>query len=411
MAVTIQSQPGTHTPAFNEQYFVATSTNSSQTNFKYVVSVLVAGVTITEKYEKRPDNSKLYFNPQRIVDAYVKNEFYPAILDFQNSIASNEAQAIMQVTVGIDEEYGSPASGFTGASGTYYVWNAAYKALDFASFTYITSNICKDLTLSPSYTDTIHFDQLVLYKTWHRGFSTRDLRYLTITCYNSSNVQIQQSVIENQFYDTTGVYRRNYIILNCSPYGLNNFTGPLISKSDPLLDIVPSDTYRYTMAGTNTGGDPSTSTYTVYIDDYCSKYTRYVLHFLNRLGNYDSFTFNLLSRYTTDKESKSYKKTPYALNGSNEYAYTKSSEDTVTYGTTLTNKMVLNSDWITDNEASWLRDLIMSPSIFLEDPDTGDFYSVKCTSKSYETKKKVNEMVFNITIDIEYALQDIRQRG
>ena len=37
--------------------------------------------------------------------------------------------------------------------------------------------------------------------------------------------------------------------------------------------------------------------------------------------------------------------------------------------------------------------------------------SVNCTLKSYETKKQVNDKLFNLTIEIENSLQDVRQRG
>lgn len=414
MAVTILSQPGTHTPAYNNQYFVCSSTNSSQTNFKYVVTVqtndqLHGDPNVSFKIPARPDNSKLYFNPQRVVESYNNNEFYPTILDWQVAGSAVQDGAITKVKVAIDEEYGSPVSGFGGVTGTYYAWNSAYSALDFAEFTYLAVTNIKDLTLAPSLTDTINFDQLVLYKTWHRGFSTSDLRYMLIEAYDVTGSSIQATLIENQFHNSAATYKRNYMMLNCSPYGLNNYVGTIISKSDPLLDIIPATTVRYTFYLLNAGLSTISATNTVYIDDYCSKYDRKVLHFLNRLGNYDCFTFNMKSVNTTEKETKSYKKIPYGLNGSNEYTYDKSTADEIIYDTTLTNKMNVSTGWITEAQASWLRDLIMSPVIYEENSD-GDFISVKCTQKSYESKKQANDKMIQIVVELQYDLQDIRQR-
>lgn len=412
MSVTIVSFAQTHTPAYNNQYLVASSTNAAQTNFKYVVTVEINGGTsvdnITLDIPPRPDNGFLYYDPQRIARASIKSEFNLTALNFFNPSLTQSSE-FKKVTIGIDEKYGSPVSGFGGVSSSYYIWNASYKSLDFADYVYATTTSAKDLTLVPSLADTIKFEQTYLFKTWHRGFSTRDTRYLLIESYDAQGNGIQAAMIENSAYTVgAGSYNRNYVSLNCSPYGLNNFTGTIISKSDPLLDIIPSQTVRYTYYFLDTALATSSATNTVYIEEMCSKYSRYVLHFLNTLGNWDSFTFNKLSRYTTEKESEMFKKVPYTLTAANKYRYEKYTNDTVVYNTVLTNKMTLNSDFINENEAAWLLDLLTSPDIKLENSD-GDIVSVQCKVKTYETKKKVNDKLFNITIEIENSLQDVRQ--
>lgn len=418
MAITILSSPGTHTPAYNNQYFVASSTNSGQTNFKYKVTVEINNgyynPNVTLKIPARPDNSKLYFDPKPLAKSYISSPFHNTNTDFFCADADDNSE-IKKVTIGIDEEYGSPVSAFSGVSASYYIWNASYNNIDFADFTYATTTKAKDLTLTPSLADTIHYDQKYLFKSWERGFSTRNLRYLSLTCFDSSGNTVQDAVIENALYDTTiasTAFIRNWIGLNCSPYGFNNFTGSITSQSQPGL-LVPTNTAYYSFYFYSVApiiSNISSNVHTVYIDDYCSKYSRYVLHFLNRLGNYDSFTFNLLSRYKTDKETSEYKKIPYELNGSNVYRYEKYTNDTVTYNTILTNKWTLNTDWIDNDKATWLRDLFASPEVRLEN-ESGDIIAVKCTVKSYETKQQVNDKMFNFTIEIENALQDVRQGG
>lgn len=417
MAITILSSPGTHTPAYNNQNFVASSTNSGQTNFKYKVTVEINNglynQNTTFKIPARPDNSKLYFDPKPTTRNYIASPFHT---DFATNFAPadvDDFSEFKKVTIGIDEEYGSPVSAFSGVSASYYIWNASYNAIDFADFVYATTTKAKDLTLAPSLTDTIHYDQKYLFKSWNRGFSTRNLRYLAITAYDSAGISIQDAVIENSYYDASTAYFRNWITYNCSPYGLNNTGATVISITNLGDPIIPTNTAYYTFyfyAAAPAINNISSNAYAVYIDDYCSKYSRYVLHFLNRLGNYDSFTFNLLSRYKTDKETSEYKKIPYVLNGSNQYRYEKYTNDTVTYNTVLTNKWTLNTDWINDATATWLRDLFASPEVRLEN-ESGDIIAVKCTLKSYETKQQVNDKSFNFVIEIENALQDVRQGG
>lgn len=417
MAITILSSPGTHTPTYNNQFIVASSTNSGQTNFKYKVTVEINNgyynQNTTLKIPARPDNSKLYFDPKPIVRSYIASPFHTDALTTFLPADIDDFSELKKVTIGVDEEYGSPVSAFSGVSSSYYIWNASYNNIDFADFVYATTTKAKDLTLAPSLIDTINYNQRYLLKSWHRGFSTRNLRYLTITAFNSSGVSIQDTVLENGYYDASSAYQRNWLTCNVSPYGLNNTVATVISQTNPGDPIIPTNTayysfYFYSVAPAIS--NISSNVYTVYIDDYCSKYSRYVLHFLNRLGNYDSYTFNLLSRYKTDKETSEYKKIPYYLNGSNVYRYEKYTNDTVTYNTVLTNKWTLNTDWIDDATATWLRDLFASPEIRLEN-ESGDIIAVKCTLKSYETKQQVNDKSFNFVIEIENALQDVRQGG
>ena len=52
----------------------------------------------------------------------------------------------------------------------------------------------------------------------------------------------------------------------------------------------------------------------------------------------------------------------------------------------------------------------MSPSVIMED-STGAIFSVKITDTSWENKLKVNDRIFNCTVNLEFNYQDIRQRG
>lgn len=422
MSVTILSTPGTHTPANNNQNIVASSTNSTQTNFKYKVTVQINdgfwNPDTILKVPARPDNAKLYYNPQGVDRSYIKSSFSTTATDFFFPSLSDNS-SLKKVTIGIDEEYGSPVSGFGGASASYYIWNGAYNAIDFADYTYGITTKAKDLMLSPSLKDTINYDQKYLYKTWHIGFSTRILYRMTIVALDSAGTPTT-SIIENQFSSLAGVtgYVKNYITLNCSPYGLNNYTGTFISGTPGA--IIPAGTINYTFYFNDNAGPPnvSSNTNTVYINDFCSNYTRYVLHFLNRLGNYDSYTFNMLSRNTTDKTTDEYKQIPYSLTAANKYRYEKYTNDKIIYNTVLSNKLSMESDWIDDDKAAWLRDLFASPDIKLEITDdaniAGDqsaLISVKCKLTNYETKLQTNDKLFNFHIDVENDLQDVRQQS
>lgn len=414
MALTLVDSPDTHTPCYNPQGFIFSSTNTAQANFTYHFILTINGIVITRDVDANPTDNLFYFDAQKNVESHCKNEFYPTILDFQFSLDG----AISKVDWSVQEKYGTPPTlQGVATTGTYYVWNAAYKTIDFPSYdytAYAASLRSLDLTLAPDLTDTINYDQKYLFKTWHRGFSSSDIRYLRLICYNNTGMIIlQDAILENQFYNV-GVlgYTKNYIILNCSPYGLNNISGAaIISQSQPG-DLVPTGTAYYTLqfSDTNPSVLLTSNLYTVYIDDFCSRYDRYVLHFLNKLGNYDSFTFNMLSRETSENKQDSYKKFAARKIGSS-YTYYPYDSDTVNYSTTITRRLLLNSDIITDAQIIWLDELLHSPSIYLETPDV-QLIAVKLTNRGpFERKKKVNDKIFNLNIEVQYSFEDIRQRG
>lgn len=424
MAITIISTPEEHTPAYNEQYFVASGTNTGQTNFKYVCGVYVDGTLVaTEKFPPRPDNSLLYFDPQRIVEAYVKNDY-----QFDIDSIDKATDGVKKVIVAIDEEYGSPISGFTGTSGDYYVWNASYKAHDFTSYTYTSGPYIKELTNEPTVNSTglstiafhkLNFNQKYFLQRWYIPFGNSvvggSMAYqMTVNAYGSNMSLIQTSEIYNTHYASADIPERYLITANCSPYGLNliktNNPSHIITQTDPTDDVIPAATYYYDITYYNSSATINSETIGFLIDNFCSNYTRYVVHWLNELGGWESFTFNLLSQESSKIERKEYRNTPFYLNSNNKYVYSNSKGDRTNYNTVMTNKIRLNSNWVSDLQYSWLRGLVTSPDIKLED-SSGNLYAVKCTDNDYSKKLRVNEKIFNMVIELEFDYQDIRQRG
>ncbi len=142
MAITINSQPETHTPAYNDQYFVLSSSNSSQTNFKYICTVTVDGQSpISFPVDKHPTNSKGYFNPQKLGEAGVDTTLTTSQTELRPATNS-----IKSVYVQFAEQYGStPTTQAVTASGLYYIWDAAYDAKDFSSYTFSQTTLARTL--------------------------------------------------------------------------------------------------------------------------------------------------------------------------------------------------------------------------------------------------------------------------
>jgi len=144
------------------------------------------------------------------------------------------------------------------------------------------------------------------------------------------------------------------------------------------------------------------------------KYDTKRIHFLNKLGGYDSFNFSLVSKNNYNIERAEYTKNRFEFatrtagdynfyNSSTNafYDYTLQSRGKSVFWQTVGETLKVTSDWITEEEATWLLELFTSRDIYLEADNGLVAMNIKATS--YETKKKENEKLFNIEVEFEYA--------
>lgn len=140
-------------------------------------------------------------------------------------------------------------------------------------------------------------------------------------------------------------------------------------------------------------------------------YQPYMIHFLNQYGGFDSKLFRKVSRRTYDIQKTDYGKLGYAIDNEGQVSYFNGNnvynESRSVYSSLYQEKMVLNTDLLADIEYSWLRDLVFSPLIYIE--DSGFFFSVAITDTDYEVKKYVNDELTNLTINIEFGTQQNAQ--
>lgn len=159
---------------------------------------------------------------------------------------------------------------------------------------------------------------------------------------------------------------------------------------------------------------PSATGYTVAIgaqtyrfDIICeSVYTPIPVHFLNSLGGFETKLFTKVSRYTVDVQRNSFGKQRFKVGSDGVAQYSTSGgvyfESTSVYASQYTEKKIFNTDILNDDEYAWLSDLLLSPMVYVEEPN-GDFNPVTIIETSYERKKVVNDDLTNLTITIQYG--------
>lgn len=227
---------------------------------------------------------------------------------------------------------------------------------------------------------------------------------------------------------------------NCTGYvSLYDITGSLITSATwigalgsnlrvPLLNVAPinlvtgtslvqadfDDCYYYTIQIKQTATPSKDSEiYTIYYDQSCSPYSRRRLHWLNKYGAWDSFTFTLLSEDSTDITSNRYSRSVGRWNGAGNYEYDLSDGQQMTMSKFMQDKLILNSDWIHEDVQQWLvRELYESPRVYLQN----DFGStilepVNVTNANYILKQRRKAGLIQELVQIDRTYTKISQLG
>lgn len=401
MSISITGTPQSITPAYNENIFVATSTAVAQANFRFRCELQDDTLTTFATVEVFPDaNDNLVFDAHRIIENYVtSNPTLTAMTELTMC-----PQSFKQYRLKVTERYGATlANHASGVSTGIYAFNAAQRWRDFTSYNldnfFIKTGTVQFLTNCPDNQNIYANENAYL----HFGVQSNILaKYARVRTYNSSNTLIQTVLITNNYWNIS-VNDGGHIMKMPAGWNLNSIAAvasgslPIVTASCAkwVIDIVQSD-------GTTALTEEKTFTAAT----ECTPHTSYRVHFMNVLGGFDSFTFN---RGHTQKDAimkKSFEPVYGSVSGG-AWSYAKTNQRKKDYYIESEETLKLNSDWITDEQSTWLRELVESPEIYYE--TGGVLYSAHIKNADYITKLHVTEPIFNLELELE-TTKDIRQR-
>lgn len=136
-------------------------------------------------------------------------------------------------------------------------------------------------------------------------------------------------------------------------------------------------------------------------------YDTYMVHFLNQYGGFESVLFPKVSRTKYKVDRKDFGRLNYFVDQSGIIRYKNPNgvytEARTVYAVQFDERLTLNTDLLTDAEYVWLKDLLISPMVYIQ--DGAYFFPVSISENDYEPRKNKNDDLTNLTITVEYGQQ------
>ena len=396
MAITLITSPNDWQNAYNEIVFNVSSSNSTQPNFQFLVDVNVSGQTnpvARLTYPKQVGVGTINLDVANVVKDYVTYDLgsfnVNGIIRNTNSVAKFwlEFGEIYDNVSGVPIIY--PNLTAYGASGSpKSSSNAVYDFLDWSKSAF---NPAKLLSTSnqvslnqTTYTPSLRANQ----QMWHSFFDLNGtIAIVDIAVFTAQGI----SLFANSFSYPAIVAGMVSINTGFEFLEFMNASGYMTNPNAAYYEVKFKD-----------NGDDTLFTKRINIDQTCTKYQVYRLHWLNNLGGFDSFNFTKVSKESVEIERKQFKKFQ-------QLNYAKTDRLKTNYFTNFTDNIELNSDLLTDAEWEGLRELMLSPIVILEvDKDT--YYPVNILENNYNINKVVNETrPTSLVINIQYTFDNYRQ--
>ena len=426
MALTIQDQPRTTNfspePSFAPIEYLVSSDNTAESGFKVIASLFTDPTgnntkIATLQLNTIPSATQVVTDIQNIIQSFVTSDYSVLAGDTTNISQS----ALKDFKIAFQEYYSGALQGSAVSGNTFYSWNASPKYIEWADLSGGTKKYW-DWSIEDLFAETD--------KEFLNGFGQE------AEWFNLSKANNFLKVRSTQKYQASWIMRSN----QSNTYKIylqtldSTFTTILSTTMDAAntaglytLDVGASEIASHSWASTpvmtnvkyyalrilNFTEDVwATKTIMFEIDDCENTYTDYELHWLNRKGGYDSFTFSGKSNQTTSI-NKNFAKYNTRTIGASSITHNTYAQRKRAFHTALKDNYTLNSRLLKDFEVKGLEDLFSSPEVYWKyTEDNGiysDFVSVNVTGNTFEHAKSENGQVYSMELQMEVDNSDKRQ--
>jgi hypothetical protein len=424
----------------NDVSFTMTSSEFANSGFKYVVNVKDLNNANEYKFYIAPNavgsgvfNAKTIFNQLVTTGVTVPNSD-DVILQISDALLLNN-NLVNQFNVELFEGY-DVAGVFTEDDSiivTYSLMCVYGKGK--SNFLVMGSNDTKPIALSQCYDNTIGFNAETIASrinipatlqqeviNWQR-ISRSNVTGAKDSAYKILSWIADDGSIINQSYPYVNIANFRYVLYDYNYDDFVTFDIPMEFLNSGILHIPAGlknlvdgsfitqaqadDTSFWTIVGVDAGDVEVTAKYGFYIDEDC-KHNPVHLYWLNQLGGWDSYSFIKKNERSIDVEKKRYK----TYLGNYNTADVDTPFDTKNYSRSLNERepitktfINLTSDWVTESEYKWMKDLFYSKSVWMVD-DNVDGYNilpVVVEDTNYLMRRERNSRKYNQSLRLQLA--------
>jgi hypothetical protein len=392
--ITIIESPNNWQNLYNEIVVGVSGSNSTQPNFQFLCDVNVSGQTnpVTRlTYPKQPLVGTVKINVGNILKNYVTYDFSSFNTLDLVKCANSEAKYWLEFGEIYDvsgvpaifanqAQYGTSGSPKSGS-------NAIFDFLNWSKTAFSTSKLLSEY-------NTVSLND----NSYREKIRANQQRFLTFFSTDSSNIVIVDLVL----YNSQGAATFSSSYSTYTP-----LTGIVsLNIGDTMLDFFGASGFMsssaYYRVDIRNSGDEIVFTKTIDIDNSCTQFTNYRLHWLNSMGGFDAFNFNMVSTERIEIDTKEFKKVQ-------QLGYAKTDRLKTKYYTKFMESVTLNSDLLSDAEYAALEELVLSPVVMLEtSPST--YVPVNVVANNYVKKKyEQGRTIPNMELTIQYSFDNYRQ--
>ena len=420
MAVTIQNSFNDVVALQKPLVLTASSTNTSEEKFRYVMTIDVNGTEVIKVKQQANSNDYVHFDLYQILKDYLSPRYEKAAVSVHkilNAISGSTTGAYIDINV--YEEYSTSTT----------TDPTEYPATENATTQFIIINTTyqfKDGT-TPSLAAVYEYDGDDTELSWLTNMPTTlktragEYQSAAILISDFADPISDTVVFEYIFYDSAGGVNRTVNVARAS-MGCASFVGELNeSGGDNIYQFFPvgfqnlleqsitsnlkptaSDSYYTVKVYDNAGTELyRTKTYRFNIVSDC-KYTPIQLAWVNALGAWDYYTFELAHTEKLNIQRETFRK-PYGNWGAGAiYTYSQYESGDTIYKIEADKQYTVNSDWLNDSDFEWLQELLMSKEVQFVN-ENGDFTPVIITDTDYEFKQDVNNKLNNLQLTFKLA--------
>lgn len=394
---------GSFNPACNPIIYTLSSTNTTEQNFRYIADVYVNGSPDYTRIEvvANPTYSSGVVDISGIVQSFLSGKSEEPASTFNTN-----DNHLCSYVVQFGEQYGA-SSGITTypdiTSKSACAYNAAFDPIEFLSY---NQNDWIAIDSGSNFlTDNPRFDVTILdpVQVTFLNNALDNAKYLEISSYEADGSFADTVRILNP-YNSVSANNQRSIILNVGFDWLDSLvTADFVSGSAPFMLSDGS----YTVKLLDSAFADASETLTFYLVTQCSKSTPIRFKFMNKYGAYDHFTFTGANKKNTEIKKNVFKSNNYTWSSSG-YSTNSRARGRTQFETTLNDVVTVVSDWLTEDQSTWLEQLVASPDVYVY--EGSNLIAVEIVDSRYEPKQESIDQLFNLTVSFRYNYSRTTQR-